>query len=128
VLFPVETLRVSGAPMWTPLHPVQLYEAALAALIAVALVAFYRRRPHPGRVVLAFFVLYPVARFTVEFWRGDDRGEIFGLAAATGFSPPQLVSLALLATALCSQLVPQAIRLTRSHPALEAGRRIHEHG
>jgi phosphatidylglycerol:prolipoprotein diacylglycerol transferase len=132
VLFPVETLRVSGAPMWTPLHPVQLYEAALALLIAVALVALHPRRTLPGQVVLAFFGLYPLARFAVELWRGDDRGELFSLAAATGFSPPQLVSLALLAAAaavaLRSRLVPEASRLTRSRPALGAGRRIHEHG
>jgi phosphatidylglycerol---prolipoprotein diacylglyceryl transferase len=132
VLFPVETLEISGAPMWTPLHPVQLYEAALAALIAVALVALHRRRTHTGQVILAFFGLYPLARFAVEFWRGDDRGEIFGLAAATGFSPPQLVSLALLAVAtavaLRPRLFPQTSRSTRSRPALGAGRRIHEHG
>jgi phosphatidylglycerol:prolipoprotein diacylglycerol transferase len=68
-------------------------------VICAALVALHRRRTFHGQVVVAFFVLYPVARFTVEFWRGDDRGELFGLVAATGLSAPQLVSAVLVATA-----------------------------
>ena len=99
VLFPFETASRNGMAPWTPVHPVQLYEAALAALICVALVAMHGRRRFRGQVLAALLVLYPVARFTIEFWRGDDRGELLGLSAATGLSPAQLISIALIATA-----------------------------
>lgn len=102
VVFPVRTLEQMGAPLWTRLHPVQLYEAGLAALAAVVLVSLYRRRSYPGQTVVALFVLLPAARFVTEFWRGDDRGELLGLAHLSGLTPTQLVSLVLLSVALAA--------------------------
>jgi phosphatidylglycerol:prolipoprotein diacylglycerol transferase len=109
VLFPVETLRATGAPLWTALHPTQLYEAALAAIVCAALVARHHRRAAPGEVTAWLFVLYPAARFAVECFRGDDRGELFGLAHATGLSPAQLISAALFAVALPAALSLRAV-------------------
>jgi phosphatidylglycerol:prolipoprotein diacylglycerol transferase len=108
VLFPVATLEVAGAPLGTALHPTQLYEAAFAAVICVALVALHRRRRFRGEVAAWLFVLYPIARFAVECFRGDDRGELFGLAGATGLSPAQIISIA-----LCSLALPAAVSLGR---------------
>jgi phosphatidylglycerol:prolipoprotein diacylglycerol transferase len=123
VVFPGETVRRTHMPWGVPLHPVQLYEAVIALAIAAALVALHRRRAFAGQVALAYLVLYPLARFAVEFWRGDDRGELFGLAHATGLSPSQLVSLALVAIALSA--APRARRngVRVRGPAIRVGAR-----
>lgn len=77
-------------------HPTQVYEAILNALIAftVAKVALPRTqdgRWKPGSAFLLYIALYAVARFTVEIFRGDDRG-----AFTFGLSPSQLVAIAAL--------------------------------
>jgi phosphatidylglycerol:prolipoprotein diacylglycerol transferase len=64
--------RMFGVPLDIPLHPTQLYESGAEALIFAIL---YRRfqRPHkPGAVIGLYLVLYPAARFLVEFVRAHD--------------------------------------------------------
>ena len=100
VTYPAEMAETHGLSYLLPLHPVQLYEAALAAAIGVYLVRLHGRRLFEGQAALAFLVLYPAVRFVVEFWRGDDRGELFGLVHVTWLSPAQLISLGLIAVAL----------------------------
>jgi prolipoprotein diacylglyceryltransferase len=38
-------------------------------------------------------ILYPLIRFTIEFFRGDPRGDFLGITAATGLSTSQIISL-----------------------------------
>ena len=38
-------------------------------------------------------MLYGAARFTIEFFRDDPRGDILGLTTLTGLSTSQLISL-----------------------------------
>jgi phosphatidylglycerol:prolipoprotein diacylglycerol transferase len=66
--------------------PTQLFEAAAIALCALLLATLLKKRRFVN-----YLILYPVCRFVIEFWRGDDRG-------STGFflSPSQLVSLLIL--------------------------------
>jgi phosphatidylglycerol:prolipoprotein diacylglycerol transferase len=64
------------------LHPTQLYEAAATLLIFALLLVLRRRRRFDGQIVLAYAALYAVARFTIEFWRDDPRGEIGGLSTS----------------------------------------------
>ncbi|MEK7833967.1 MAG: prolipoprotein diacylglyceryl transferase family protein, partial [Acidobacteriota bacterium] len=64
------------------LHPTQLYEAAALLVIFVVLLWMFRHRKFHGQIVLAYALLYSVARFTVEFWRDDPRGEIWGLSTS----------------------------------------------
>lgn len=64
------------------LHPTQLYEAAATALIFVALLLLRRTRAFEGQVILAYAVLYSIARFVIEFWRDDPRGQIWGLSTS----------------------------------------------
>lgn len=64
------------------LHPAQLYEAAATLLIFTALLMMWRRRRFDGQIVLVYAALYAVARFTIEFWRDDPRGEVFGLSTS----------------------------------------------
>jgi phosphatidylglycerol:prolipoprotein diacylglycerol transferase len=119
VVFPYETVAREGMPWGVALHPVELYEAALALAITVALVALHRRRRFAGQAALVYLVLYPAARFALEFFRGDFRGDLFGLSHATGLSPAQLISLCvfgLAVVALCAKTTPSRTdRAARAH-------------
>lgn len=64
------------------LHPTQLYEAAANLAIFIALLVLFRRRRFQGQVILVYALLYSVARFVIEFWRDDPRGEIFNLSTS----------------------------------------------
>jgi phosphatidylglycerol:prolipoprotein diacylglycerol transferase len=60
-----------------PVHPVQLYEAALAALLC-----FYAARPRlarPGDVALIVLVGYALIRFATEFLRADNKVYALGM-------------------------------------------------
>lgn len=60
-------------PLGIPLHPVQLYDAACSLAIFVLLVWMARRpREQDGEIAGAWLFLYGVARFFVEFARGDE--------------------------------------------------------
>jgi phosphatidylglycerol---prolipoprotein diacylglyceryl transferase len=52
------------------------------------------RRKFEGQIVLAYALLYAVARFIIEFWRDDPRGSLFGLSTS------QLIALVLFIGAL----------------------------
>ena len=77
-----------GTPLGMPLHPTQLYDAGAELLILFILLVSERRgKPFPGRTFWLYMVLYSVARFIVEFYRGDPRGMVAGLSTS------QLVSI-----------------------------------
>ena len=66
-----------------PLHPTQLYEAF--GNIAICLFLLYyllpkakRKEIVPGTIFLSYIILYSIARFINEFYRGDDRGWSYG--------------------------------------------------
>ena len=66
---------ISGTPLGTPIHPVQLYEATFNLVNYLFLAWLFRRRLAPGSVLGAYLVAYGAARFVIEFFRGDpDRG------------------------------------------------------
>jgi phosphatidylglycerol:prolipoprotein diacylglycerol transferase len=71
------------------LHPVQLYEVGAALIIFITLLLVFARRQFAGQVMLAYALLYAVARFLLEYWRDDPRGGI-GI-----FSTSQLIALAI---------------------------------
>ena len=76
--------RVVGTPLDTPLHPTQLYESLACLAIFGLLVAIAARKRFHGQVALSYVVLYAVARFVIEFFRGDAaRGTVFGGALST---------------------------------------------
>ena len=80
-----------GAPS-LPVHPTQLYEAAVGLLGAVLAAAPVARGRRDGRAFATFLVTYAVGRFVIEFVRGDqDRGQVLGLSTA------QWVSVAIVA-------------------------------
>ena len=76
-----------GTPLGIPLHPTQLYEAGAELLILVFLLATERRgRPFPGRTFWSYLLLYAISRFIIEFFRGDERGMVFGLSTSQAVS------------------------------------------
>lgn len=76
--------QISGTPLGVSLYPTQLFEAAFNLTNYVFLAWLFRRRFAPGTVLGAYLVGYGVARFIIEFFRGDpDRGFVLGGALST---------------------------------------------
>jgi len=67
-------------PLGVKLHPVQLYDAAASLAMFVLLLALRTRRA--GEIAGAWLFLYGLARFFVEFFRGDVAGLFAGLTPA----------------------------------------------
>ncbi|TBR24088.1 prolipoprotein diacylglyceryl transferase [bacterium] len=94
VTFTSPMADMDPALLGVPLHPTQLYEAAgemLLALVVINLVlpAVRARKVRQGTGFFLSMGGYSLLRFTVEFFRGDDRGRLL-----PGLSPSQWVSAA----------------------------------
>jgi phosphatidylglycerol:prolipoprotein diacylglycerol transferase len=89
--------RISGTPLNIPLHPTQLYEAALEFLNFLFLYFVGRRWRFPGQSVGAYLALYGVERGLLEFLR-DDPGRT--LLFNGSVSLMQIVSIAMLCAGL----------------------------
>jgi len=91
-----DAATIGGAPLRVPLHPVQAYESVVCALLFVFLVRLLRRKRFDGEVILAYTLLYAVARFVLEFFRGDvDRGFVVGWLSTSQFIAAILGPLAI---------------------------------
>ncbi len=96
------------------IHPVQLY-LVLANLLTFLLLLWIDRKvtrgAFAGRLAALYLVLYALARFAIEYWRGDaDRGLYFG--GALSFS--QVVSILVVAAGI---LLYRALRSRHPAPA-----------
>ncbi|MDE7158156.1 MAG: prolipoprotein diacylglyceryl transferase, partial [Clostridiales bacterium] len=91
VVFPEGSAPYAYYGCAVAIHPTQLYEAA--ALLALFFILFFLWKKHS---ISLYFILYGVARFTIEFFRADDRGAIF----SANLSPAQIISLALIAAGI----------------------------
>jgi len=97
------TNPAAQAPHNIPLHPTQFYEMATDILIFTILWNFRKRTRFDGQLFLTYAVVYAVARFVLEFFRGDSL--LFG-----GLLPvPQVFSVFLLITALAFYVRRQSI-------------------
>jgi phosphatidylglycerol:prolipoprotein diacylglycerol transferase len=90
-------LLAPGAVASLPVHPSQLYEAVANLGLFVVLDALARAKtpPPPGRITALYLIGYAVARFVLEFWRGDAVRGVYG-----GVSTSQYVALAVLLVGL----------------------------
>jgi phosphatidylglycerol:prolipoprotein diacylglycerol transferase len=92
------------APLFTPLHPTQLYASAASALIFVILFALQKQLfSRPGLVLCSYLALENIARFVVDFWRGD-RDPLIGTIGSFDISHVQLYALAGLGIAFAGLL------------------------
>jgi prolipoprotein diacylglyceryltransferase len=100
----------AGAPS-LPVHPTQLYEAALGLVAGALAVIPLARGRRDGSAFAVFLGVYAVGRFAIELLRGDqDRGHALGLSTA------QWVSTCLIA--LLSIALAQRAR-RRSAPRID---------
>lgn len=82
-------------PLNQPLQPTQLFESAAELAIFFILMWMFKRKKFDGQVFAAYLFLYGIARFLIEFLRGDPgRGEVFG----TLMTGTQLIAICLVLT------------------------------
>ena len=84
--------EITGTPLGRPLEPTQLFESAVELANFFLLTWLLKRRKFDGQVIGAFMFIYGIARFFLEFLRGDPgRGSVFGGA----MSGTQLIAIGL---------------------------------
>ena len=65
-----------GVPLNVRIHPTQLYEA-FAEFVIFGLLYWRIRKPHgQGGIIGMYLMLYSAARFTVEFFRVHEQGNL----------------------------------------------------
>ena len=82
VRFTEKASELTGVPIDSALVPTQLIEAAANLLIFAFLLWLTKRRKFEGQIIYSYLMIYSVARFTIEFWRDDPRGTVFGLSTS----------------------------------------------
>jgi phosphatidylglycerol---prolipoprotein diacylglyceryl transferase len=83
---------ISQTPLNVPLEPTQLFESAVELANFLLLMWLFKRKKFDGQIIGAYLFLYGIARFFLEFLRGDEgRGVVFGGA----MSGTQLISIGL---------------------------------
>ena len=74
-------------------HPTQVYESLVGLVLFFYVQHRFKHRKYTGQIFLEMISIYSVARFGIEFFRGDDyRGYLFGGL----ISYSQFISLAIL--------------------------------
>ncbi|HUU03531.1 MAG TPA: prolipoprotein diacylglyceryl transferase [Myxococcota bacterium] len=82
-------------------HPTQIYESLVGFALVPLGIYILKRRKFTGQAFLIMIACYAVARFLLEFIRGDnDRGGFGGSHAAPMLSASQFIGLVLLLVAL----------------------------
>jgi len=74
---------LTGIPLGTALHPVQLYESVLNFLNFAVLYLALRRKTFPGQVFGLYIINYSVIRFITEYFRGDHSDKAFLLQGSS---------------------------------------------
>lgn len=109
--------EITGTPLGIPLEPTQLFESAVQLANFFFLMWLLKRRKFDGQVFGAFMFIYGIARFFIEFLRGDpDRGFLFNGAITV----TQLIAVGLvIAGGIIWWLRPGA-KTVPAHPAAAA--------
>ncbi|MBO5761564.1 MAG: prolipoprotein diacylglyceryl transferase [Lentisphaeria bacterium] len=84
-LSPVKNV-IEGIPS-IPLAPVQLIEAAGNIVLCVFLLKLFKYVKKTGQIAAAYFAMYGIMRFLLEFFRGDHTDTILGV------TPSQFIGL-----------------------------------
>lgn len=104
-----EAAEIGGVPLGVPLHPVQIYESLVCFALFIFLEWLSRRKKFNGEIILAYSILYAMARFILEYFRGDaDRGFILGSLLSTS------QFIAILVVLVCIPLVFIRTKNTRA--------------
>lgn len=78
VVFP----KGAVAPAGVPLIPTQLMESAFLFLLTFVLIRLLKKEKTFGVVASWYMILYGAWRFTIEFFRNDDRGFVGALSTS----------------------------------------------
>ncbi len=81
----------SMAPLNVPLHPIELYEMAAYFLVFLLVWKIRKRYPTDGFAFFTYLAGYGIARFVVDFFRGDPAMFAWGIQAAQLFGVAMLV-------------------------------------
>ncbi len=94
--------QISGVPLGIPLYPTQPIMSLTSLSISAILLWRYSRKSRDGEIFVLYLALYAVARFFIEFLRGDeDRGFVFHHLLSTS----QFIAILALATAVWMALI-----------------------
>jgi phosphatidylglycerol:prolipoprotein diacylglycerol transferase len=89
--------EVSGVPLGVPLYPTQPIMSLASLTLFVILMWRYSKKTRDGEIFVLYLGLYAVARFCIEFLRGDeDRGFVFHHLLSTS----QFIAILAFATAV----------------------------
>jgi phosphatidylglycerol:prolipoprotein diacylglycerol transferase len=88
ITFP-EGANAGMTPANIPLHPTQVYLVLQGLVIFFVLDFLFRRKKFDGEITLWFFIMYPITRIVIEYYRSDFRGDLFEPYLSTS----QLISL-----------------------------------
>ena len=76
--------EIVGTPLGVPLHPTQLYEMVVELANCLFLVWLIKRKKFEGEIIGTYLIIYGVARYFIEFFRGDPgRGQFLGFMTTT---------------------------------------------
>ncbi|WP_097015168.1 prolipoprotein diacylglyceryl transferase [Anaerocolumna aminovalerica] len=86
-IFHVIFERSQAAPNGVALLPVQLISSGINFLGCITLFIYARKKRKSGRVIGIYLIFYSIARFMIEFFRGDvARGIFFGVSTSQWIS------------------------------------------
>jgi phosphatidylglycerol:prolipoprotein diacylglycerol transferase len=94
-----------GVPLGVPLHPTQIYEFVGTLVLCLLLLRFERRR-FSGETFARYVLGYALLRGTIEFFRGDPRGEVLGVMSTSQFIALCGVAVAVVLWALRRKTAP----------------------
>jgi phosphatidylglycerol:prolipoprotein diacylglycerol transferase len=101
--------ELAGVPLGVRIFPTQIFESLATLVIFGILLWRYRRKTRDGQVFLLYMTLYAVARFFLEFLRGDpDRGFVFNHLLSTSQFIAILALLAVMGLTVYRRLGPVA--------------------
>ncbi|MGO9275120.1 MAG: prolipoprotein diacylglyceryl transferase [Terriglobia bacterium] len=118
-----------GVPLGIPLHPTQVYESLATLAIFGILLWWYPRKTRDGEVFLIYLTLYAVARFFLEFLRGDeDRGFVFHhlLSTSQFIALLALVAAAVMAYFFYRRRVAPGFSPAPAAPSLRSGQLLND--
>lgn len=81
---------IGGAPVGTPVFPVQLVESACNIVVFIVLMLYVGKNFKRGSVLFLYMILYGIERFGLEYYRFDEIRGIF-----LGLSTSQWISIAM---------------------------------
>jgi phosphatidylglycerol:prolipoprotein diacylglycerol transferase len=111
--------EVTGVPLGIRLHPAQIYESLATFAIFGFLLGRYGKKKRDGEIFLLYMGLYAVARFFLEFLRGDaDRGFVFNHLLSTSQFIAILSLVAVVVLAIYLRRQPAVVVSAASGPEL----------